>query len=145
VRVAVLALLFGLSGCRRPETAAIEAVRAYDAAVVAAYLQNDASHLDEVAGEAEVRRLTVLTDLKRSSRLTLVSELESLEVGGVEVQGDLATVLTVERWRYFDRPVDGGRPDGAVVRSQMELEYRVRHKAGRWRVEEATTRSSRPL
>ena len=118
-------------------------VRAYDDALVKAFRANDAGPLQEVATEKEAKRVSVLVDLKVADRLVLESTLERFEVLSAERFGpDGYTVRTAERWRYFDRPLDPGRPAGLRFLADMQMQYEVERASGRWRVAKVRTVSS---
>lgn len=133
---AALALL-AASACSTDRREAERAVRAYDEAVIQAYRARDLSKLREVATEREWGKVQTLVDLKAAGRLVLESELESLAV--TEVQGgspDRMAARTRERWRYWDRPLDPGKPQGTVFVADMTLEYHlVRERGGPWKVD----------
>ena len=117
------------------------AVRAYCEALVIAYRTSDADAVRPVTTEREWRKLFTLIDLKRAAGLVLESELESLTVTAVEQPGPgVLTVAATERWRYFDRPVELGRPPGTEFVVEMDLVYSFVDKDGVWKMDEATTR-----
>ena len=119
------------------------AVRAYDAAVVVAYRTNDPRGLERVAGPGEVRKLSALIDLKRAARLALESELEELELLGVESLGpDRMLARTRERWRYWDRPLRPGMAAGPIFVADMWLTWELGREEGAWKVLEGRTERS---
>jgi len=142
--MAAAALLVGsvAAGCGDTLHAEGErAVRSYCEALVIAYRTSDASAVRSVTTEREWSKLFTLIDLKRAAGLVLESELESLSVTAVEQasQGVL-TVETTERWRYFDRPVELGRPPGTEFLVEMDLVYSFVDEDGAWKMDQATTR-----
>lgn len=146
-RAAVLALALGAAACGADRREAERAVRAYDDALVVAYRTRDASRLDEVATAREAGKVRTLVELKTQARLVLESELQALDVGEVrrEAPGALAA-RTRERWRYWDRPLDPGRPRGDVLVAEMELEYRIVRAPGeRWKVDAVRALSTRQV
>lgn len=141
IGIGLLATL-SLLACQGERGAVVEAVRAYDAAIIETYHRNDATAMRGLAAQEELNRLTALVDLKRGSRLTLMSELQRFEVRSVEVRDGQATVATGERWRYFDRPDDPRRAVGDVFVADMVLEYTLVKEGGVWKVQKARTLSS---
>ena len=143
-RLAALALALAAGACSRDKAEAERAVRAYDEAVIQAYRTRDLSKLKEVATEKEWGKVLTLVDLKTGSRLVLESELQSLEVAGVTRPGPGQLVVrTRERWRYYDRPLDPGKPQGQVFVADMTLEYQfVRERGGPWKMDAARTLSN---
>lgn len=119
-------------------------MRAYNEAAIVAYRTHDLSRLSEVATDRETRKVLALVDLRSSNRLVLESELQSLEVADVQRPGpDLMAVRTRERWRYRDRPLDPGKPQGTVFVSDMTLEYGILQQgAGQWKVDGVRTLSN---
>ena len=116
------------------------AVDAYCHALVVAYRTSDPDALRPVTTEKEWRKVFTLIDLKRADGLVLESELESSVVTDVaqSVSGDM-TVATTERWRYFDRPIELGRPPGTEFVVEMDLVYTFVDESGVWKMDEATT------
>ncbi|BDG07365.1 hypothetical protein [Anaeromyxobacter paludicola] len=116
-----------------------EAVRHYNEVVVAAYGQNDPSHLREVAVAKEARKIAALVDLKKESQVVLESKLLRLEVKDVKRPGnDRMTVATEERWRYHDRPIAPGALPGPEFLADMKVEYELLQEEGRWKVRSVT-------
>lgn len=139
--LAVLAAACGRGGGERAE--AERAIRAYDDAIVVAYRSGDLAGLRETATEREWRKVVALVDLKRESRVVLESELQALEVTGVERRGaDRLVARTRERWRYHDRPLEPGKPPGTVFVADMALEYELAREGGRWRTDLVRTLSN---
>lgn len=142
--LALLAAAACGGGVSNREAAAL--VRRYNAALIAAYRQNDASPMDAVATSGETKRIFVLVELKRSNDIVLESDLESLEVTSVERQGPGGlTVETRERWRYFDRPLAPGRPPGTVFVCATALRYEFLRQKGEWKMDRARTLSNEYL
>lgn len=134
------------AGCSTDRREAERAVRAYNEAAVLAYRTRDLVPLREVATEKEWGKVVVLVDLKTASGLVLESELEALEVTGSEKPSpDRLKIVTRERWRYHDRPLQPGRPPGTVFVAQMTLEYDFVREDGRWKVDAARTLSNQYL
>lgn len=134
-----------LTACKGEERAVVEAVRAYDEAVIKTYRSNDASAMKGLAALEELNRLMVLVDLKRGGHLTLMSELQRFEARKVELGPETAKVTTEERWRYFDRPDDPKLPNGDVFVADMVLEYSLVKSGTAWKVQKARTVSSNYL
>jgi hypothetical protein len=134
---AVLALAAAAAACAPEKREAERAVRAYDEAVILAHRTHDLARLREVATAGEGGKVVALVDLKTQSRLVLESELQSLEVTEVERRGPGRMVArTRERWRYWDRPLDPGRPQGTVFVADMAIEYQlVREGNGPWKTD----------
>lgn len=117
------------------------AVRSYCEALVIAYRTSDAGAVRSKTTEREWSKLFTLIDLKRAAGLVLESELESLSVTAVEQSSpDVLTVAATERWRYFDRPVELGRPPGPEFVVEMDLVYSFVREGGAWKMDQATTR-----
>jgi hypothetical protein len=137
-RAPALALALAAAACGTDRREAERAVRGYDDALAVAYRTRDASRLDEVATAREVGKVRALVELKTQARLVLESELQALDLGDVRPEApDALAARTRERWRYWDRPLDPGRPQGDEIVAEMELEYRlVRAPGGRWKVDE---------
>lgn len=144
-RLALAGAWLACAACTPGRAEVVEAVRAYDAALATAYRTGDAGPLSRFADPDEVRRVTVLLEIKKESGLVLESALESFEATRVEVRGAEATVTTAERWRYHDRPLDPTRPAGEVHLADMVLSYRLAREGGAWKVRSASTDSSRDL
>ena len=130
------------SGCGDDRHAEGErAVQAYCDAVIIAYRTSDASAVLPVATESEWRKIFTLIDVKRAGGLVLESELESLTVTSVDQPNPrFMTVVATERWRYFDRPIELGRPPATEFVVEMEIEYSFVDQDGVWKMDEATTR-----
>lgn len=143
-RLVVAAVLAGLvaSGCGdKLHTEGERAVRGYCEALMIAYRTSDASAVRSVTTEREWSKLFTLIDLKRAAGLVLESELESLSVTAVEKSSPgFLTVAATERWRYFDRPVELGRPPGTEFVVEMDLVYSFVDEDGVWKMDQATTR-----
>ena len=138
-----LACLLALAGCSPDRREAERAVRAYNQAAILAYRTGDLSRLRQVATEKEWRKVLVLVDLKTSNGLVLESQLDSLQVTSVARPGpDLLRVVTRERWRYHDRPLQPGRPAGTVFLADMSLQYDFVRQDGKWKLDQARTLSS---
>ncbi len=141
-RAAALALALA-AACGSDRREAERAVRAYNDAAILAYRTGDLAPLREVATAGEANRVQVLVDLKAAARLVLESRLESLEVTGVErPDAGRMVVRTKERWRYHDRPLDPGRPQGIEFVADMALEYQLVRDGARWKVDRGRTLSS---
>lgn len=143
-----LALSLALAAaCGGDRLEAERAVRAYNEAAIHAYRTRDFGPLQKVATEKEWGRVVVLVDLKSASKLVLESELQSLEVTKVERPGPDAMVAeTRERWRYYDRSLEPGRPAGQVFVADMILRYDFeRSKEGGWRMSQGRTLSTKYL
>ena len=121
-------------------------MRAYDEAIVAAYRANDAAKLSGLVTARELRKVSAIIDVKRSAGVALESTLEELAVTGVERPGpDAMVVLSRERWRYFDRPVEPGRPPGQVFVMAAVLRYEFVRIDGEWKMDQARTLGSEYL
>lgn len=145
LRALAAAAALGLAACADAAREAVEAVRAYDHALVLAFRTGDASEVGRVAAADEARRVGVLVAVKRDARVVLESTLESFEVARAEVPGPgTARVETRERWRYLDRPLDPGRVAGAPVVSAMTMRYDLVQEGGRWKVQAVRTLASDP-
>ena len=145
--IAAVALTASVAACRDGADAEVErAVRDYDEALVQAFRAGDARTVRAFALEKEANRVVVLVDLKRSNGIVLESTLERLEVTGTSRTGPGGrTVETVERWRYFDRPLAPGRPPGTVFVAEMRMRYELAREEDRWKVESVRTLSSEYL
>jgi hypothetical protein len=129
-----------VSSCGGIEAEADGALRAYNEALVLAYRTSDPTVLADVASERELQKVWVLIDLKKSNRLVLESTLEALEVTAAESCGTGCMVArTRERWRYYDRPLDPGRPPGTVFVVDTTLRYELVRREGRWEVAKGET------
>ena len=116
------------------------AIRGYCEALVIAYRTSDADAIRPVATEREWRKIFTLIDLKQAAGLVLESEIESMIVTDVEQSGPgVMTVATTEHWRYFDRPVELGRPPGTEFAVEMDLVYSFVDEDGVWKMDEALT------
>ncbi len=138
-RLAALAL-WALCACASDRDEAERAVRAYNQAAIVAYRTRDFAQLREVATEKEWGRVVVLVDLKTASGLVLEPELQSLAVTEASRAGpDAMKAVTRERWRYWDRPLQPGRPSGPTFVAEMTLEYDLVRQQGRWRAASVRT------
>lgn len=143
---ALACLVALLAACSSDRREAERAVRAYNQAAVLAYRTRDLSGLRDVATEKEWRKVLVLVDLKTANGLVLESQLESLEVTSVaRPSADSLRVGSRERWRYHDRPLQPGKPAGAVFVAEMRLEYDFVHQGGKWKLDQARTLSNEYL
>lgn len=117
-----------------------EAVRSYNDALILAYRTSDPTPVRDVATDKELRKLTVLIDLKRAANLVLESKLEKLAVTSVEEPNPGVMIVgTEERWRYFDRPLKPGAPPGQEFVARMRLDYTFVAVDGGWRMDQAKT------
>ncbi|BDG08845.1 hypothetical protein [Anaeromyxobacter paludicola] len=125
-----------LAGCDRERALAERQVRAYDAALVAAYASDDFHGLAEAAGEVEQGRVRALVDRKRRAGYRLEARLEALEVEQVARPGPGALQVTArERWRYHERPTRPNLAPKPEIKAVIALAYELRQEDGRWRVE----------
>jgi len=133
--------LFPLGGCGQSEVDEAEAaVRSYCDGVIEAYRTSDPDAARPVITDREWRKLVVLIDLKKANRVVLESALEELEVAGVSRPSpSLMTVTATERWRYYDRPLELGKPEGTEFVVEMDLEYDFVRTDGVWRMDQART------
>jgi len=139
----VVFVLVFVSACGGVEDEAGRALRAYNEALVLAYRTSDPAVLAEVATERELRKVRVLIDLKKASRLVLESTLEELEVTSAEPCGtDCLVAETRERWRYYDRPLDPGKPPGVVFVVDTALRYELIRQDGAWKMDKGRTLTS---
>ncbi len=134
--VAIAAACLACSPARRD---AEQTTRGYADGVVQAYRRNDPKLAEPYASVREMRRVTALVDLKRSSGLALDSALERFEVAAVQEFPDHLVARTRERWRYHDRPLDAVRPAGPEFLADMDMEYELVREDGRWRVDAVRT------
>lgn len=144
VGTAAALLLATLAGCEGSvsERQAERLVRAYDEGLVSAYRQRSVEPVKDLVTMKEMKKLIVLIDLKASNRVVLESSLEALAVRSVRLKdpGRLE-VETEERWRYFDRPLDPGRPPGQVFVADMAMRYEFVRENGRWKMDQGRTLS----
>ncbi|WP_242344284.1 hypothetical protein [Anaeromyxobacter terrae] len=139
---AALAAILAAAGCR-PGGEGGRAVRAYDDALIAAFRTGDHAPLAATAGEAEVRRVDALVDLKKAAGLVLESELTSFAVEHEERTGEeTIRVRTRERWRYHDRALRPGVAAGPAFVADMVMAYDVARLSGTWKVVKAETVSN---
>ena len=145
-RGALISALLLSVACGADLREAERAVHAYNDAAILAYRTRDLGPLQEVATKGEWGRVVVLVDLKTASRLVLESELQSLEITSVDRPSPEAMVVrSRERWRYHDRPLDPGRPQGQQFVADMVLEYQFVREGGRWKLDRARTISTEYL
>lgn len=145
MRRLVLPALLLLTGCRGDSAEASKAVRAYDDALVRAYAGGDASPLANLATAKELGRVQVLVDLKTAGKMVLESRIESFEVTSSSTSGDTAVVETRERWRYHDRHLEPGKPDGPQFVADMKMRYELVREGGLWKVGAVSTLSNEYL
>ena len=141
--VASALLLF--AACSGSDRELGKAVREYDDALVRAYASADASRLSDVATAKEAARVQVLLDLKSNGKLVLESKIESFEVTRASSGGDSATAETRERWRYHDRQLKPGEPQGPDFVADMAMRYELVREGGRWKVASVSTLSNEYL
>jgi len=141
----VMAALMLLAACSGSDRELGKAVGDYDDALVRAYATADASRLSEVATAKEAGRVQVLLDLKSNAKLVLESKIESFEVTRASSSGDSATVETRERWRYHDRHLKPGEPQGPDFVAEMAMRYELLREGGRWKVASVSTLSNEYL
>jgi hypothetical protein len=136
----------GSAGCGGDRREAERLARGYVAALAAAYRQNDPAPVAPLVGARHLGKVSTLIDLKRTARLVLESEAESLEVTAVERPApDRLVVRTRERWRYQDRPLDPGANPGPRHVVVLALEYAFVREGGAWKLDEAKALSSEVL
>jgi hypothetical protein len=125
-----------LGACSRGIDESESVVRKYNAALIRAFASGDTAPLNSIAGEREVRKVGTLMDFKRNAGLVLESELLNLTVNSYTGTADNAsTVTTTERWRYFDRSLKPGIPQGKTIKAEMKLKYFLKKESGVWKVE----------
>jgi hypothetical protein len=142
MRRAGLAALLALAACSGSGADLGAAVRAYDEALARAYSRGDASLLTGLATAKEQGRVQVLVDLKTAGKLVLESRMDAFEVTQASATGDAATVETRERWRYHDRHLKPGEPDGPEFVADMRMAYDLVREDGRWKVQSVRTISN---
>lgn len=108
-------------------------------------MKRDVSPLKNYAGEKELQKIIVLIDLKNSNGVVLESEMYLFKELSCEVQGDNAKVKTLERWRYFDRPIQPVLFKFKETKAEMELEYILSEKGSTWKVIEVKGLSHKEL
>jgi hypothetical protein len=140
-----IALLLVSSACSGPERELGKAVRAYDDALVRTYSTADVASLSGVATAKEAGRVQVLLDLKTNAKLVLESKIESFEVTRASASGDSGTVETRERWRYHDRHLKPGEPQGPDFVADMSMRYELVREGGVWKVASVATLSNEYL
>jgi hypothetical protein len=145
MRGSVTAALVVLAACSSPQTDLGKAVRAYDDALVRTYSTADVAPLSGVATAKEAGRVQVLLDLKTNAKLVLESKIESFEVTRASASGDSATVETRERWRYHDRHLKPGEPQGPDFVADMAMRYELVREGGLWKVASVATLSNEYL
>ena len=143
---ALVAAAAGSLGCGGDRREAEALARGYVTALAAAYRQNDPAPVAPLVGARHLRKVSTLIDLKRTARLVLESEVESLEVTAVErTAPDRLVVRTRERWSYQDRPLDPGASPGPRHVVLLALEYAFLREGGAWKLDEAKALSSEVL
>jgi hypothetical protein len=143
-RVAIALLLVSVA-CSAPERELGKAVRAYDDALARTYSTADVAPLAGVATAKEAGRVQVLLDLKTNAKLVLESKIESFEVTRTSASGDTGTVETRERWRYHDRQLKPGEPQGPDFVADMAMRYELVREGGVWKVASVATLSNEYL
>ncbi len=138
-------VLLLLAACQGDSAEAAKAVRAYDDALVRAYSAGSAAPLTNLATAKEQGRVQVLVDLKSAGKMVLEARIESFEVTSSTSSGDAATVETRERWRYHDRHLKPGEPDGPVFVADMKMRYELVREGGPWKVNAVSTLSNEYL
>jgi hypothetical protein len=138
----MISFLFLLStaACTGDDREAGQLVRSYNDALIQAYRSGETDRLREVAGDRELRIVTTLLDIKRSSGLVLEAAVESLDVTGVKKgEADHMTVETRESWRYQDRSLTPGAAPGRLIHADMVMRYSCEREKGKWRVVRVAT------
>lgn len=129
----LIALLVVISCDKKDDP--LKIVRDYNEALIYAYKSGDIRNLTKVAGEREVGIISVLIDTKRNAGLVLEASLEEIRVLRTEkTDRDAMLISTLERWRYFDRPIQPGKEAGPVIKADMEVQYECKKENGAWKV-----------
>jgi hypothetical protein len=145
MRRGIASALLLFAACSGSERELGRAVREYDDALVRAYALADASRLPDAATAKEAARVQVLLDLKSNGKLVLESKIEAFEVTRASSTGDSATAETRERWRYHDRSLKPGEPQGPEFVADMAMRYELVREGGRWKVASVATLSNEYL
>ncbi len=139
--ILTLVLLLQIISCSdSSESSALKLINAYNRASIQAYRTSDFSALKDVAGDKELRIISVLVETRRNAGLVLESTLEELKVTSVKSSGQHGMIVeTKERWRYHDRSLSPGKPPGKVIIADMTMRYECSKESGNWKVMKVTT------
>ncbi len=137
---ALLWLVGGLaltSGCNRvTPTQARQLVERYNQAVSEAYRRGDVRLVDPVVGLNEGKKITGLIGVRLDLGLTLDSQLQSLEITGVEQAKAELRIHTKERWTYRNLKIGTGEPVGQSSQDAYEMTYFFTNANQTWLVDE---------
>lgn len=139
-----LLFLFSLASCADTCKDVVKTVKLYNKALSEAYRMRDVSPLKDFAGQRELKKIMVLIDLKNSNNVVLESEMYYFKTLSCEVQEDTAKVKTIERWRYYDRPLQPMPFKPKEINAEMQIEY-ILKKDSRWKVLEVKGLSHKEL
>ncbi len=134
-----LIFLVALASCQRVSVEeARQTVERYNQVVCEAYRRGDVRLIDSVVGpdSEDGKKLTGLIGVRLDMGITLDAELLSLEVTGVEQEGEKLRVHTKERWRYRDLKIGSGRQVGEESLDYYEMLYIFKKTNKMWLVEE---------
>lgn len=142
----LFACAFAVPGCSQGVSAdeARRLVERYDRAVCEAYRRCDVRLIDSVVGPDTLdgKRLTGLIGVRLDMGISLDAEMMSLEITGVERNGDELHVRTKEQWHYRDRKIGSGAPVGEESTDSYEMLYVFKKFDGAWMVSETKFRET---
>ena len=125
------------SGCDRvSQSQAKQLVERYNQVVSEAYRRGDVRLIDPVVGPNEGKKLTGLIGVRLDLGITLDSQLQSLEVTGVEQAKDSLSVRTKERWSYRDLKIGTGAQVGEASQDAYGMIYYFTNVNKTWLVDE---------
>lgn len=138
--VAMLVLLMGsmiLAGCgKKQEAVEMENfVMNYCSIMQAAYVKADLNMLTPITTEKEMKKLFPVFQALRATGNVMLTEIQEFKVKDVDMDGDKASVKTVEKWRFWWQDEQSGRITKPHVVESYRLRYNLVRSGGSWKVD----------
>lgn len=135
---AVLLVQWSGSGRAMSKEAAGRLVKQFNTVVSEAYRRCDVTLIDSVVGlnTVEGKRLTGLIGVRVDMGISLDAQMLELEIVSVEMESDVLSVKTKERWHYRDLRIGTGDQVGEDSTDQYEMLYLFNKEKDKWMVSE---------
>ena len=134
MRILLLLPLLCVFSCAKDpeESAAVQAVKAYNVALVQTYRDAVLDYMKPFASEDEINKLYPLMLALGAINSRMVAIQDEFKVLDVDIEQNIARVETKEKWTYWWED----RQTGAIVKPKAvqdyKIVYRLKKVRGRW-------------
>lgn len=140
--LSVLVLLFSvavllLAGCgKSKEVAEMENfVMNYCSIMQAAYANGDLNLAAPMTTEKELKKLFPVFQALKGTDNVMMTEIQEFKVKDVDMDGDKATVKTMEKWRFWWQDKRSGQITKPKTEESYRLRYHLVRAGGAWKVD----------